>query len=542
MSWLAQLDLSNNLIATRPAALANLPAATRVILTGNPLINTERKTAFIATGVWTDGVVLGFDSVTDLLNYGWVNSDPVYINFDGFGLRSLDGISTVPSIDQALILYAPSNNITSISSEITALTALEHLNLDYNAITTIPSAVALLSTLQNFSIRRNLVSAIDDSFWGLTNLTYADFSSNQLTSLSELISGLTSVATLIFDGNFFNTVPSSLATMTWLRRLDLRYTQLTEISETLTTLAAYATIDVFGCPIPGLLSPTTQAMTDADRQQFFLQNKYWKDGIIVGFDSVADMINRGWKRDQDNLWMIDLYNAGLRSLDGLSTVPYVDQVTTLYAHCNTLTVVPAEIASVSGVQTIHLEQNQIATVADEIAQLQNLQYLFMRENSLTTYSPGMCQIPNIEVLDTSYNQITTLPDTLATLTTLRILVLNGNSLTTLPDSIATMPMLTDLQICSNDMGDLVGCLGCCPNLKSLYAINNTFTYIPDEIAMSPSIIMLQIEQNPISAYPEQLFTNTTLQCLISDVGCTDTTTCALNHELNPNYRCTCGMS
>ena len=121
------------------------------------------------------------------------------------------------------------NAITSVPTEVPALTGLEILYLNNNAITSVPSELAALTGLTRLSLSRNAIMSVPTELGALTSLRELALSYNAITSVPTELAALTGLELLGLNGNNLTAVPSDIGALTGLVELDLYNNQLTGV-------------------------------------------------------------------------------------------------------------------------------------------------------------------------------------------------------------------------------------------------------------------------------------------------------------------------
>ena len=167
------------------------------------------------------------------------------------GLSS-NAITSVPTELGALTGFAyldlSSNQISELPTELGALTGLTYLVMTGNVLTAVPTEIAALTGLKFLSLDGNAVTSVPTEIGALTALTFLDFSNNDITSVPTELGALTSLTNLQVPGNALTSLPSEIvAAMTGLDRLELNNNQLTGVP------AEFRTVDPsFGQGIAGV--------------------------------------------------------------------------------------------------------------------------------------------------------------------------------------------------------------------------------------------------------------------------------------------------
>ncbi len=548
---LAYLDAQDNQITSIPDSLITMPSLITCNLNDNNIItisstmsyttltaftslnnNPIKKKAYFATNkIWDTYINETFTSFNELKQLGWESPSNQYLNLHGAHLLSLDGIETLSYANEILSLNASNNNLTSLSSSITALTSLVTLNLYDNFLSEVPAFLNQFPELADLSLGKNRITSFDTSFFTAPSLIILDLHSNLLTELPSLISNLTHLEALNIAGNLLADLPYTMTGMPLLNSCNMEFNQCFSLSDTMQYLKNIFSIQLLGNPMQEYL-PVQPRNDTLDRKLFFIQNRYWKDGIIIGFDSVEELLSLGWTNKAH--YGLDLYNAGLKSLRGIAQIPDITSYDVLYAHNNTFTEIPAEVVAMTNLRVVHLENNNIQAIDPALANLVALEEIYARNNSLTDVPAGIYLAPEVRILDLSLNLCVTLTDALYTMTHLKKLFLNSNELTSMPANIDQLSKLTELQINDNWLTSLPRGIGKMNKLSYLHIENNEFTSIPASFAANAQIFCVNACKNKFSSLPETISTNTHIAYLNVDFTTTDPILDETLNRLNPN--------
>jgi Leucine-rich repeat (LRR) protein len=355
------------------------------------------------------------------------------------------------------------------------------------------------------------------------------------------VSTLTHLEALNIAGNLLTDLPYSMTGMPLLTSCNMEFNQCLNVSDTIHYLKNIFSIDLIGNPIVTIdafgnaideYSPIKSRDDNLDRKLFFIQNRYWKNGLVIGFDSVEELLSLGWTNKAH--YGLDLYNAGLRSLRGISHIPDIGSYDVLYAHNNTFTEIPAEIAAMTNLRVIHVENNDIQAIDPALSNLVALREMYARNNSLTDIPAGIYQAPEIRILDLSLNLCVTLTDALYTMTNLKKLFLNSNEITSMPSNIDKLSRLTELQINDNWLTTLPRGIGKMNNLSYLHIENNEFESIPAPFAANAQIFCVNARKNKFTSLPSEIMSNTCIAYLNIDFSTTNTLLEETLNRLNPN--------
>ncbi len=202
---------------------------------------------------------------------------------------------------------------------------------------------------------------------------------------------------------------------------------------------------------------------------------YYKGNAALGIPSHEKQVN-----DAVESRRLFIPGVNLTDLDGIDTVPNIDQLLLLDLHDNQLEALPAGINKLKRLQDLRLHHNQFSV-----------------------FPKVICELPDLEILDYEYNQLTSIPECIGGLIKLRNLFLGHNNLTLLPVSICKLSELTDLLFRENEIDELPDCFGQLVKLNRLVAAENQLTKVP--FLGGTALRSVKLAENPLPFSNEQLY-------------------------------------
>ena len=212
--------------------------------------NDLRSNAYCNMGVQGD---YDYYAEGGLLRVKCATSDgvqvPVFINGVGAGLAgalppSLGDLGpSLTFVDLGGNPQVPSH-ISSLPTEIGALTGLVTLDLDFNDLTSLPTEVGALTGLKVLGLYDNAITSLPTELGALTGLTFVDLYDNAITSLLSDIGALTALTNLDLGSNAITSLPSELGALTGLERLNLYGNAITSVPSELGALAGLTYLDL----------------------------------------------------------------------------------------------------------------------------------------------------------------------------------------------------------------------------------------------------------------------------------------------------------
>ena len=144
------------------------------------------------------------------------------------------------------------NQLTSLPAEIGQLTSLRELNLGGNELTSLPAEIGQLASLEELCLYNNQLTSLPAEIWQLTSLTRLDLGGNELTSLPAEIGQLTSLRELELGENPLTSLPAEIWQLTSLTRLDLGGNELTSLPAEIGQLTSLRELNLEGNELTSL--------------------------------------------------------------------------------------------------------------------------------------------------------------------------------------------------------------------------------------------------------------------------------------------------
>ncbi len=250
-------------------------------------------------------------------------------------VTSLRGLRYFPNLTSLTIQNC---GLSVAHSDLGAVTKLKTLNLSYNKLTALPTAIK-----------------------NLTNLVTVDLSGNSFKTFSNYAKYWTKVTSLDLSYNSLTAVPKSVAYMKKMVTLDLSNNQITSLSAYLKFHTSLVTLDMSNNKITALSTTALQKLTK-------LQNLY-------------------------------LQNNALPKVP--ASVMYLTNLRTLNVANNKITTVSGYIYKCTKLSVLDLSNNQISTLTSYVSKLTNLTKLNLANNKLSTL-PNLTKLSKLKCTTTDY--------------------------------------------------------------------------------------------------------------------------------------------
>jgi len=136
------------------------------------------------------------------------------------------------------------NKIALLPSAIGDLRNLQSLDLGYNRIRSLPTTIGRLRNLERFDIRSNHISRLPSAIGKLRKLWMLDVDENELIVLPSAVSDLKNLEILSVSENNLESLPDSIDKLKQLERLHVNRNQLTKLPESFGKLKKLKKLDI----------------------------------------------------------------------------------------------------------------------------------------------------------------------------------------------------------------------------------------------------------------------------------------------------------
>jgi hypothetical protein len=154
-------------------------------------------------------------------------------------------LQNIPQV-KYLRLYKHPDSYTEIPDGVFKLTELETLEMYSNQISTIPKEISSLTKLKHLNLQYNLIEEIPNEVFQLKNLEEMVLLNNDLKSLSPEICKCTSLKTIQVSGHSLNALPLCMKDMTNLEELVIQSDSINILMEDLKQFKNLKKLSVFG--------------------------------------------------------------------------------------------------------------------------------------------------------------------------------------------------------------------------------------------------------------------------------------------------------
>jgi internalin A len=172
--------------------------------------------------------------------------------------------------------------------------------------------------------------------------------------------------------------------------------------------------------------------------------------------------------------------------------------------CRALSVLPPEIADLTGIVELNLSDNHLRALPPEIGQLTALKALHVNNNRLRSIPAEIGRLISLRTLDLYGNRLASLPHDFAYLVALEKLYLGSNEFTTVPSEVMELRRLLVLHVHANRLKSLPSAIGNLSSLETLALNANQLAALPPEIGGLSALTSLDIRWNYLTSLPPEI--------------------------------------
>lgn len=264
--------------------------------------------------------------------------------------------------------------LTVVPEWLDELTALEHVDISYNPIASLPPLPSLTS-LRMLGLSELALSEFPAALRGLPRLEVLTLAGTSITSLPRWIGELRALRSLDLGATGLSELPRSFARLDRLTHLSLWEHKFQAVPDVLASLSALQMLDLSNAGVHDVPEEGRQTSDPAYR---------------AGFGGLTRLIGRvaGEQGALSSLpvWIADLplqtlYAGGQRLQGELPPLPQT--LKQLWLGGNELGVVPHAASRLPRLQALDLHENGIAHVPAFLREFRELRLLDLRDNELT---------------------------------------------------------------------------------------------------------------------------------------------------------------
>ena len=282
----------------------------------------------------------------------------------GAPLSTWYGVATDDS-GRVTALSLRDNGLSGQIPDLSALTNLKELWLDYNQLSGSIPDLSALTNLRKLYLSDNQLSGSIPDLSALTNLSTLYLQSNQLSGSIPDLSALTNLRELRLGYNRLSGSIPDLSALTNLRELYLSNNQLSGSIPDLSALTNLRALSLQSNQLSGSI-PDLSALTNLTQLSLGLNRL---SGTIP-----SDLGNL------TNLWSLSLQSNQLTgSIPDLSALT---NLSTLYLHSNRLSGSIPDLSALTNLSTLYLQSNRLTGSIPDLSALTKLRWLSLHSNRL----------------------------------------------------------------------------------------------------------------------------------------------------------------
>jgi Leucine-rich repeat (LRR) protein len=159
----------------------------------------------------------------------------------------------------------------------------------------------------------------------------------------------------------------------------------------------------------------------------------------------------------------------------------------------------------------------IESLSDAIGELSSLESLSLSHNKLETLPAAVQSLKKLKELDLSSCPIKSLPDELTSLTSLEILDLGYSEIRELPANLGQLKSLKriDVAMCKS-IKRLPETLHQCLELDSINAYDSSLSSLPERLGEAPRLANLWLQRSSVKSLPESIYQSLSIESLELD--------------------------
>jgi len=109
------------------------------------------------------------------------------------------------------------------------LNSIEHLDLGWNRLTTLPEAISQLGSLRTINLAYNHIQNLPDSIGDVKKLKMVNLAYNMLCELPKSLERVKSLRVLDLRSNNFKSIPQEITHLSWIDTLNLSKNRITQL-------------------------------------------------------------------------------------------------------------------------------------------------------------------------------------------------------------------------------------------------------------------------------------------------------------------------
>ena len=380
------------------------------------------------------------------------------------------------------LLDLDENAITSLPTELGALTGLVELDLFNNTIAELPTEIGALTNLLRLSLQRNAISEVPTELALINDLNYLRLNGNDLTGVPvEFRTFDPSIVCRLFDAIPGNPLPASESFSCANVGFTTSCCDQQNCGDTSTCYGSTCTYADLAC-VAGSICPGGTAVSAecADRSAF----------------------------DESPCACTALQELAALSDTLQAKAPWNDLANEAYCESTSPAVTCTSVDGMQLPERVDAQKQGLAgKLQRSLGELgPSLTYLRLRSNAITSVPTELGALTGLKQLDLGLNALTSLPTEFWALTGLTTLELSGNAFTSLPSDVGALTGLRNLWGAANNLPSLPTEIGALTGLTWLYMSKNNITAVPSELAALTNMLYFDLDDNQLTGFPTEFRT------------------------------------
>jgi len=456
MNWLEELNLQGNKLKKLPAGIFELKELKKLNLSGNKLEELPDS----------------FSSFSKLVHLNLSSIEFAAIP------ESIFSLSKLISLDLSW-----NRNISELSPLIANLKNIEELDLETNALTSVPVELGSLKNLKVLAINQNQFTSFPESICELSTLEELNIGNQKIAALPSDMKGLKKLKKLIVESAEIQEIPDTISDLKSLEILNLKGNDIVSISESIGDCQNLTLLDLQGNACLEMMPESVGTLSNLEELNLY------------GCKKLLKFPTKG-----SNLKKLRILNLS----DSLFTE------------------LPEAIFEIKSLIELRLTGLPISKLDKRVKELKNLEYLSLSSTKIVELPAEICELKSLSKLESS-KLTSPLPDNFGELSSLKSLDVNfeevGNpfpknfgklknleylsswskGLNELPESFNELDGLKRLCLRYTHFKELPLIITELKNIGHLDLMYNTFEEVPEELAKIKSLYLIHFDNNPLGS-------------------------------------------
>lgn len=444
-------------------------------------------------------------------------------------------------------LYLSSNSLSRLSPDIEKFHALLILELNDNALTSLPDTIGNLHHLTKLNISRNKLQRLPDSFYQLKELRQLLAHHNEIAELGDDVGNLSFLELVDLSHNKLSSLPAMIGFLSRAANVNLSHNSLTELPPEIGSMNALQILDVSSNRLRSL--PESIGSLCHLEQLFAQQNELT---ALPPFTACARLME------------LHVGNNAIEEFP-IEVIETLLSLKTLDLKSNKLSALSPDITMIQGLERLDLSNNNLASLPYELGTLTHLKGLGVEGNPLRAIRRDIVKRGTVHLLKWLQDRLGESPEGAArkrlsggaclndgsdliesiekfALKTTHALELSKRSLHDVPEEIfkmaaecdantidlsknalesvpkgleAACPVMTELNLSFNKLTALPGFLCLATRLTFLDLRNNQLNYLPVDMSMLSHVREVNLSFNRFSRIPEVVMSWESLEILFA---------------------------